>query len=50
MDNKIITISLEQQFGEVLDIILQHQSRATAAVNEELCLLPGMWADMYLQS
>ena len=38
MDNKIITISLEQQFGEVLDIILQHQSRATAAVNEELLL------------
>ena len=38
MDKKIITISLEQQFGEVLDIILQHQSRATAAVNEELLL------------
>lgn len=31
-------MSLEQQFGEVLDIILQHQSRATAAVNEELLL------------
>lgn len=33
-----IAIPLEQQFGEVLDIILQHKSRATAAVNEEVLL------------
>lgn len=38
MGNNKITISLEQQFGEVLDIILQHKSRATAAVNEEVLL------------
>ena len=31
-------ISIEQQFGEVIDIILQHKSRATKAVNEELLL------------
>lgn len=36
--NELVSFSLEQQFGEVLDIILQHQSRATAAVNEELLL------------
>lgn len=29
---------MEQQFGEVIDIILQHKSRATKAVNEELLL------------
>ncbi|WP_291529448.1 PDDEXK nuclease domain-containing protein [Bacteroides sp. UBA939] len=38
MGNNKITISLEQQFGEVLNIILQHKSRATAAVNEEVLL------------
>ncbi len=32
------SISTEKQFGEVIDIILQHQSRATKAVNEELLL------------
>lgn len=31
-------ISLEQQFGEVVDIILQHKNRASRAVNEELLL------------
>ena len=31
-------ISVEQQFGEVVDIILQHKSRASKAVNEELLL------------
>ncbi len=37
MENRII-VSLEQQFGEVIDIILQHKSRAARAVNEELLL------------
>ena len=37
MSNDIIK-STEQQFGEVVDIILQHKSRATKAVNEELLL------------
>lgn len=31
-------ISIEQQFGEVINIILQHKSRASKAVNEELLL------------
>ena len=30
---------MEQQFGEVIEIILQHKSRATQAVNEELLLM-----------
>ena len=33
-----MVISMEQQFGEVIDIILQHKSRASKAVNEELLL------------
>ena len=37
MENNIV-ISMEQQFGEVVDIILQHKSRASKAVNEELLL------------
>ncbi|MBQ8594011.1 MAG: DUF1016 family protein [Bacteroidaceae bacterium] len=37
MENKIV-ISMEQQFGEVVDIILQHKSRASKVVNEELLL------------
>ena len=37
MENNIV-ISMEQQFGEVVDIILQHKSRASRAVNEELLL------------
>ena len=37
MDNNIV-ISKEQQFGEVIDIILQHKIRATKVVNEELLL------------
>lgn len=35
---KSVIQSQEQQFGEVIDIILQHKSRATKAVNEELLL------------
>ena len=35
---KDIVVSMEQQFGEVVDIILQHKSRASKAVNEELLL------------
>ena len=31
-------ISVKQQFGEVIDIILRHKSRASKAVNEELLL------------
>ncbi len=38
MENNNIAISMEQQFGEVIDIILQHKSRASRAVNEELLL------------
>ena len=37
MENNIV-ISKEQQFGEVIDIILQHKTRATKVVNEELLL------------
>ncbi len=37
MSDEIIK-STEQQFGEVVDMILQHKSRATKAVNEELLL------------
>ena len=37
MENNIV-IAMEQQFGEVVDIILQHKSRASRAVNEELLL------------
>lgn len=36
MENNKIIISVEQQFGEVIDIILQHKSRASRAVNNEL--------------
>lgn len=36
--NKSVSYSLEQQFGEVLNIILRHKGRATAAVNEEVLL------------
>ena len=38
MENNKIAISVEQQFGEVIDIILRHKSRASKAVNEELLL------------
>ena len=34
---------MEQQFGEVIEIILQHKSRATLAVNEELLLMACGW-------
>lgn len=36
--NKSVSYSLEQQFGEVLNIILRYKGRATAAVNEEVLL------------
>lgn len=36
MENNKIIVSMEQQFGEVIDIILQHKSRASRAVNNEL--------------
>jgi len=38
MKNNKIVISIEQQFGEVIDIILQHKGRALRAVNNELLL------------
>lgn len=38
MKNNDIAISIEQQFGEIIDIILQHKSNASRAVNEELLL------------
>ena len=50
MENKKIAISVEQQFGEVIDIILRHKSRASKAVNlmRNCCLLYGMWEVMCL--
>ena len=38
MDSSII-LSQEQQFDEVINIILQHQGRASRAVNEETLLM-----------
>ena len=38
MDSNVI-LSQEQQFDEVINIILQHQSRASRAVNEETLLM-----------
>lgn len=38
MENNKIIISMEQHFREVIDIILQHKSRASRAVNNELLL------------
>lgn len=38
MKNTDIAISIEQQFGEIVDIILQHKSNASRVVNEELLL------------
>lgn len=38
MENNKIIISMEQQFGEVINIILQHKGRASRAVNNELLL------------
>lgn len=38
MKNNNIAISIEQQFGEIIDIILQHKTNASRAVNEELLL------------
>ena len=34
MKNNDIAKSIEQQFGEIIDIILQHKSNASKAVNE----------------
>ena len=36
MESNKVAISMEQQFGEVIDIILQHKGRASRAVNNEL--------------
>ena len=38
MKNNDIAISIEQQFGEIINIILQHKSNASRVVNEELLL------------
>lgn len=38
MDDNMI-LSQEQQFDEIINIILQHQSRASRAVNEEVLLM-----------
>lgn len=38
MEGKNIIHSQEHQFGEVVDIILKHRSRASKAVNEEMLL------------
>ena len=52
MENNKIDISVEQQFGEVIDIILQHKSRASKAVNAKLLMKScfkqhGMWEVMF---
>lgn len=49
MESNKVIISLEQQFGEVLDIILQHKSRAAAAVNEEV-LLTAWYVGRYVSA
>lgn len=49
MENNKITISMEQQFGEVINIILQHKSRVSKAVNEEL-LLTAWHVDGYVSA
>ena len=36
--NELVASSQEQQFAEVVDIIVQHRSKALRAVNEELLL------------
>ena len=46
---KSVIQSKEQQFGEVIDIILQHKSRATKVVNEEL-LLTAWHVDGYVSA
>lgn len=38
MKNNDVAISIEQQFGEIINIILQHKTNASRAVNEELLL------------
>ena len=38
MESKNFIHSQEHQFGEIVDIILQHRSRASKAVNEEMLL------------
>ena len=48
MEKNKIAISVEQQFGEVIDIILRHKSRASKAVMRNCCLLHGMWEVMCL--
>ena len=49
MDNNNTATSLEQQFGEVIDIILRHKSRASRAVNNEL-LLTAWHAGRYVSA
>ena len=38
MENNKVAISMEQQFGEIIDIILQHKGLASRAVNNEMLL------------
>lgn len=47
-DNNIV-ISIEQQFGEIVNIILQHKSNASRAVNEEL-LLTAWYVGRYVST
>lgn len=49
MKNNNIAISIEQQFGEIIDIILQHKTNASRAVNEEL-LLTAWHVDGYVSA
>ncbi len=49
MDNSKMIIPLEQQFGEVIDIILEHKSRASRVVNNEL-LLTAWYVGRYVSS
>lgn len=49
MKNNDIAISIEQQFGEIINIILQHKSNASRAVNEEL-LLTAWYVGRYVSA
>lgn len=49
MKNNDIAKSIEQQFGEIIDIILQHKSNASKAVNEEL-LLTAWYVGRYVSA
>ena len=38
MDKSLINTNIEQQFTEVVNLIVQHRSKASMAVNKEMLL------------